>query len=305
MNPRSLPPPPPARSLASPATLAGVGLFTPAHAAVTIRPAAPGFGILFQRTDLPHHPNFPARADRTVARDRQTVLGSDPDPAAPSVQTVEHLLAAAHALGLTDLLVEVHGPEVPVLDGSALEFTRAMLAAGIVTHAAPAKGPAPAVVTSPITFEHGQSSITALPLEPNTPGPAPRLEVEYRLDYPGYPSLAGASMFSLAYAAPDPDAWLAAIAPARTFCTDQEALAFQARGLFRHLPPGCVLVMAPDGPAAPPAPSPRFPDEPARHKVLDVLGDLALAARPIHARILAHRSGHALNRRLAAALASL
>lgn len=296
------PSPVPARTLAAPVTLSGLGLFTPAHANLTIRPAAPGCGIVFQRTDLPHHPHLPARADRTIARDRQTVLG-DPsraaDPSAPSIQTVEHLLSAAHALGLTDLLIELDGPEVPLLDGSALEFLRPMLAAGITAahHTAD-----PAVVTSPIALSDGPASIAALPLPPSA---APRLEIEYTLDYTNYPALTGLARFTLDYAAPDHAAYARDIAPARTFCTDQEALLFKSRGLFAHLPPDTVLIMSPTGPAHPPGPAARFHDEPARHKVLDVLGDLALAGRPIHARIIAHRSGHTLNRRLAAMLAGL
>jgi UDP-3-O-[3-hydroxymyristoyl] N-acetylglucosamine deacetylase len=318
----------PARTLAGTARVEGLGLFTPARSALTIRPAVPGYGVMFQRTDLPHHPHLPALAARTIARDRQTVLG-DPaaanDPKAPSVQTVEHLLSAVHALGISDLLIELDGPEVPLLDGSSAQFLAAMRGAGIADHPV-ARAPSPAIVTDPIALSDGPASIVALPLPPLPAGSPPRLEIEYRLEYTGFPSLTGSASFTLNYARPDADAYAREIAPARTFCTDQEALAFRARGLFTHLTPApaaspaavptsasagpgqapqSILIMGPTGPASPPGPTPRFADEPARHKVLDVLGDLMLAGRPIHAKIQANRSGHTLNRRLAAILAGI
>jgi len=319
--------PVPSRTLARPVTLDGVGLFCPDHCSVTISPAPAGSppGIHFQRLDIADAPWIPACASRVIARPRQTVLApADPAHRAATVQTVEHLMSALVALGITDALITVRGPEIPLTDGSALPFARAILQAGIVT-AASSPGHQPLVITQPFTLEDRGTTILAEPHAPHAPyaphgphapggpgGPGslktapgapptgPRFEATYILDYgPDAPIAPQRATFCVDYLAPDRDAYIRDIAPARTFATQTEAQHLRAAGLFTHLSPADIPIIGPHGPVIGSA---RFDNEPARHKVLDLLGDLGLAGRPIHGRITATRSGHALNHAMAAAL---
>lgn len=290
------------RTLASEVSLSGTGLFSALPSTLTIRPSPAGTGIHFRRTDLPDQPLIPAHVSHVFARPRQTVLSPDPQPAAgpakersagPAVHTVEHVLSAIAALGVTDALLELNGPEVPLLDGSALPFVGAIRRAGVV-EVAPAAGPQPLPARRAVTLSMDGGTIQALPAE------GPWLEVEYYLDYgAGAPIPPQSARFTVRHDAPDAAAYEAQIAPARTFCTNDEANAMQRAGLFVHLKARDVLVIGDEGPKDT---SYRMDSEPARHKVLDVIGDLALAARPIHARVIATRSGHALNHALVRAL---
>lgn len=290
--------------MAREARFEGPGLFNPDRARVAVCPAPGGHGLVFERTDLPGKPRIPAIAERTVARERQTVLAAAGAQPGASVQTVEHLLSALTGLGITDARIEIAGPEVPLLDGSAGPFAAGLVSAGIVD--APGDTPeqrwrSAVVVEEPVTLQDRLSTIQALPLEADAQGP--RLVIEYHLHYgPAYPQLRGVFRYTHRWAQPDAQAYTRDLAPARTFCTDQEAQAFRQAGAFAHLDASSVLVLAPEGPVGSAL---RFDDEPARHKALDVLGDLALAARPVHARVLATRSGHNLNQQLAARLAAL
>ncbi len=280
----------PRRTLARGARVEGVGLFTAAAARCTIRPSGPGTGVLLRRSDVPGAPPFPAAlaslSDRPVhpafrAIDpRCTTLG----PAHAGVSTVEHVLSALAGLGVTDALVEVSGPELPILDGSAAPFVGAILDAGLHEIAPPS---APIRLRAPVVVEAGGATIAA--------EPADAFSASYSLDYgPGSPVPAQRAEWS-----GDPSAYAAEIAPARTFCLRAEAEAMRAAGLFAHLTPRDMLVLDAAGPIDNTL---RFPDEPARHKLLDLIGDLALLGRPLLARVRAERSGHALTHRLTGAI---
>ncbi len=280
----------PRRTLARDARVEGVALFTAAPAHCTIRPADPGSGVSFRRIDIPDAPPF--RAVRASLSDhpvhpafraidpRCTTLG----PEHAAVSTVEHLLSALAGLGVTDALVEVSGPELPILDGSSAPFVRAILDAGLRDTAPP---PSPITLRAPVVVRAGAATIAA--------EPADAFSASYSLDYsPGAPIPRQRAEWS-----GDPASYIAAIAPARTFCLRAEAEAMRAAGLFAHLTPREMLVLDASGPIDNTL---RFPDEPARHKLLDLLGDLALLARPLLARVRAERSGHALTHRLTAAI---
>jgi UDP-3-O-acyl N-acetylglucosamine deacetylase len=276
----------PRRTLRRPtAPLAGVGLFTGAPATARILPA-PGGGLRFLRVDLRGSPPIPASAafiaeplPRIPARHTALAAGG------ASVLTVEHILSALAGAGVTDALVEVDGPEVPILDGSAAVFAGAIAAAGL------ADGPRtiePIEVREPLRVEQGGASITVSPFE--------RALYRYELDYgPGAPVPPQAAEIDLGRGA-----YAAGVAPARTFCLEEEARAMRAAGLFGHLTAREMLVIGPGGPVEN---TYRFPDEPARHKLLDLIGDLALAGRPIRGRVVAVKAGHALNHRMARRLA--
>lgn len=279
------------RTLAGPVAFEGYGLFSALASRLVIYPAAVPRGITLRRTDLPDQPEISATVDHVVTRPRQTVLTAHPGSSGgePGIHTVEHVMSALAALGITDARLELHGAEVPMADGSSEPFARAILAAGVVPLAGPA--PSPIVVRSVLRVRDNGSWIEA------TPSDGPYLEAEYRLDYgAGAPMASQSYTFRLSPERPDADAYMKEIAPARTFCTSQEAEAMRAAGLFSHLRPCDVLVI---GPAGPIDTSYRFEREPARHKVLDMIGDLALAGRPIHGKVVAHKSGHALNHAMA------
>lgn len=283
-------------TLSQPAMVGGMTLFTAAAASLIIRPAPAGHGIVFRRTDLPDQPRIPALVRHVVPESRHTVLSADPaNRAAPVIHTVEHVLSALAGLGITDALLDLHGQEVPIGDGSAAPFVQALQEAGVRRVAADGPMPEPIVVREPITVTdaRGDGRIEALPPLPGEQA----LDLSYDLDYgPNSPLPPQRATLRLD-AAGGADAYAAQIAPARTFCLAEEAQAMRKMGFFKHLEPKDMLVIGEDG--RPIDNALRFPDEPARHKLLDLLGDLSLTGRPIIGRITASRSGHALNHEMA------
>lgn len=290
------------RTLRASVELRGRGLFTGAPASVKLRPGASGNGLTFVRVDLAGAPAIPALVDR-VARDermpgRNTSLRFDParpgGPDNPSVATVEHVLSALAAMGVTDAVIELDGPEIPIFDGSGGPFVQAIAAAEIIAldgEIAPIRVDRKIRVEDPRGREHG--TIIARPME------RAGMVVSYTLDY-GERAQIPAQKVSFSIS---PSEYASQIAPARTFCLEEEARQMKAAGLFKDLTPKDMLVLGPGG--KPIENDLRYPDEAARHKVLDVVGDLALAGRPIEGHIFAERCGHALNHEMARRLESL
>ncbi|MGP1346972.1 MAG: UDP-3-O-acyl-N-acetylglucosamine deacetylase, partial [Phycisphaerales bacterium] len=275
------PPPPDAQqhTLRATVSLQGVGLFTCAAVSMTIHPAPPNAGIAFRRADLESQPTIPARVEHVTDRPRRTVLKQG----SASVETIEHCMAAFAALGVDNATVELDGPEVPAMDGSAAAFVDAIGTAGLAEQDAKRNY---FIVREPITIREGDAMVAAYPPGEN------ELDLLYALDFgPRSPIRPQVCSYRL-----DPATFPAEIAPARTFSPVHEAEAAWNRGLFRHLTASDMLVIGESGPIDN---AYRFDDEPVRHKVLDLLGDISLVGRPILARIVAMRSGHALNHRLA------
>lgn len=285
------------RTLRSPAALSGLGLFTARKSTLSLRPAAAGHGLKIHRTDMPYALPFEADAAHVGAMPglpgRNTVLLADPALIAgshnPFLATVEHVLSALAGLGITDALLECDGPEVPIMDGSALPFVEAIRAAGTLDLAGVAHDIAP-THTIRVGNEHATIEIH--------PRSEPGCEYEYTLDFG-----AGSAIPASTARFTTTDSYDSAVAPARTFCLEHEARALTQAGLFKHLTPRDMLVLDTNG--KPIDNDLRFPDEPARHKLLDLIGDLALAGRRLRARIVATKSGHALNHAAAKALATL
>lgn len=267
------------RTLKSPARVEGVGLFSGAAVSATVRPAGPGTGVVFRRVDLPGAPEIPARIEFVAPRPRRTALEAD----GVSVEMVEHCLSALAGMRVDNACIDVEGPEIPAGDGSASLFVDAVRRAGVVDQDATSD---PLVVTEPITLREGEATLAALPCE----GAAP--EMVYVMDY-GERSFLGRQSHTYTL---DTEEYIREIAPARTYSTHAEAQAAWDRGMFRHLSTKEMLVI---GDAGPIDNELRFPDEPVRHKMLDLIGDISLVGRPVHARIVAIRSGHSLNQRLA------
>ncbi|MDX2115658.1 MAG: UDP-3-O-acyl-N-acetylglucosamine deacetylase [Planctomycetota bacterium] len=270
-------------TLRRPASVKGVGLFSGRPVTATITPAPAGTGVAFLRTDLPGSQPIPARVEFVLDRPRRTALKRGD----ASVETVEHILSALAGMGVDNAIVEIDGPELPAGDGSASLFVDAIREAGIERQAEPRRA---LVVRDVVTVSEGDAVVMAMPANGST-------ELMYVLDYgPQSPLARQVHQFVVS-----PAEYAERIAPARTFSTEQDALAARQQGLFAHVGPGEFLVIGPSGPIQN---SYRFDDEPVRHKLVDLLGDLALVGRPVHGRVMAVRSGHALNHKLARELLS-
>jgi UDP-3-O-acyl N-acetylglucosamine deacetylase len=255
-------------TVASAGKISGRGLHTGEPGAVSIAPAPAGTGLTFFKNGR----RLPGIA---VDSARCTAIGSGDD----RVLTVEHLLAALAGLGVTDATLEIEGPEIPGLDGSAAKFSEWIASLGIQK----LSGEAPVFrVKEPVFCHEGTAAIAAYPGE--------GFSICYTLDY-DHPALKAQTVeFTLT-----PGAFLKEIAPARTFCTAEEAVSVRAKGLGLGADASNTLVIGESGPVEG---AYRFPDECARHKVLDLIGDLALSGFRLEGRIVAVRSGHALNRKL-------
>jgi UDP-3-O-[3-hydroxymyristoyl] N-acetylglucosamine deacetylase/3-hydroxyacyl-[acyl-carrier-protein] dehydratase len=288
------------RTLREPASVSGIGLHTGAPCTVTFYPAPENYGYRFVRTDIPSAPEIPALVDYVVDSNRWTTLGSGE----VRIHTVEHVLAALVGLRIDNCRIELDASEPPVGDGSALPFVEAILAAGIVEQKAPRDY---LIIDQPIhyTDERRGTDMVALPNED--------FRVTVMIDYHN-PALGSqyTGLFSLE------EEFVREFAPARTFCLLSEVEQLVEQGLIRggSLDNAVVIVdrslsaeelaalgrrlgiseqlrlgsngILNDVPL-------RYKNEPARHKLLDLLGDLALVGVPLRAHILAARPGHATN----------
>ena len=270
------------RTLRGEAGIDGYGLFTGRPVTVSFKPAPVDHGIVLYRTDIAadgHPARIPAIVQNVAYHARRTVLRSGD----ASVETCEHVLSAIAGLGIDNVRVEVMGPEMPMADGSALPFVRTLESAGLEEQDGLRRS---LRITKPVAVANDRGRIDASPIEGDS------LIVSYDLDYgPNVAFRPQIVTHSLHYAG-----YVSSIAAARTFVLDHEFQALQRDGLCTHLTPHELLVIGPDGPLG--GMDYRFPNEHARHKVLDVIGDLVLLGRPLWGRIRAHRSGHALNQAL-------
>lgn len=261
------------RTIAGEVGFSGKALQTGLDAAVLCRPADAGVGITFKRTDIPDIPEI-RLSDAVFSSEhaRRSAIGEG----AYAVQTVEHFLAALWALGIDNLSVEVAGPELPALDGSAKEFFRVLEKAGTTEQDAERT---PIIIREEERVEDGDRSVIVLP--------ADVFSILYLIDYP-CPSI-GRETFDIEL---DRDSFEREIAPARTFCLKSEADALIKSGLGKGATLENTLVMEDSGPIGTKL---RFSNEPVRHKVLDLVGDLYMLGRPVIGRFIAEKSGHALN----------
>ena len=254
-------------------SITGIGLHSGIYTKVELHPMRAGNGITFVRADLDGL-RIPALQASTTSLDYATTVGK----ADVAVGTVEHLLAAVMAFGITDLDVHIDGPEVPIVDGSALPFMHLIDAAGI-------RGlgvDLPVLrVTEPIEIVDGEKSIRITPSN--------RLVLNYKIDF-SHPAI-GRQSYRFDY---HRDNFLRKIAPARTYGFLRDVEKMRAAGLARGGSVENALVLDDRGVMNGP---PRFRDEFVRHKILDLLGDLALLGRPIVGEITANRAGHAMHSR--------
>jgi len=263
------------RTISQARTIEGRSLFTGQNVRCTLKPAPPDTGVVFVRTDLDEPVRIPARISAVTARPNRTALSNG----RAVVETVEHCLGAVAGLDIDNVEIEVTASELPNVDGSCEPYARALLEAGPVTQNRPRR---PFVITEPVIVRQGEAVIYALPDGDQA------LEIVYELDYSDTPAI-GRQIMAFRV---EPEAFLREISPARTFLRESEARAFQAQGIGQHLTARDILVVGPDGPIDN---TYRLPDECVRHKIADLLGDMALLGRAVRGRIVAHRSGHRLN----------
>ena len=255
----------------------GIGLHTGKESEVWICPSNnPGFYVSFF-TDA--EKIIPLRIEQVVNTPLCTKLSFDSN----SLSTVEHLLSALVGCGLTHVLIKVSGSEIPLLDGSALEWVKAIEEVGITRASAPAR-PRP-VLHSPVLIHKGASVITATPSD--------TLNIVGIIDFP-YKAI-GKQIFSIEL---NPKNFTKEIAPARTFGFVDQIEHLKAAGLIKGGGLDNALVCDGESWINPPL---RFKDEPVRHKILDLIGDLALLGLP-KAQILVYRGSHALHTDLAASI---
>ncbi len=266
------------KTIKTEAKLSGKGLFCSQDAKVVFRPGPEDSGIVFIRTDLPQPVQVKAIATNIAEQNRRTTIKKG----SVSIDTVEHCMAAINALEIDNLIVEVDGPEMPDPTCSSEEYYKVLRKAGLNEQPANRKE---FTISELVSINDGDASIYALPYADDG------LNITYDLDYSGHTGI-GRQIFSCRIT---PEGFEKNLAPARTFLLEAEAKQFQAKGMGTHLGPKDILVISSDGPIKN---SFNFPNECVRHKIVDLLGDLALVGRALKGRIVAYKSGHSLNQRL-------
>lgn len=272
--------------------ISGVGLHSGIITKVRILPALLGQGRYFVRIDLPEQPTIPAKLEAVT----QTLLSTQLGENNRGVRTVEHLLAALTAMGIDDARIEIDGPEVPLLDGSAQVWVDAILQAGwgdegnpksISTSPPTPLPPHPPTSSNPPTFPvsvyHGDAFVCAMP--------APELRFTYGIDF-DLPAI-GNQWYSWC---PSQESFASAIAPARTFGLASQVEELRAKGLIKGGTLENALVCDNSGWINPPL---RFANEPVRHKILDLVGDLSLLGNIPIAHYFAYKASHNLHIQLA------
>ncbi len=255
------------------ASVSGLGLHTGEKARLTFQPAPANFGIKFSRVDLPGRPCVNALVNNVKDTQRGTTLEQDGVP----VHTVEHVLAALAGMEIDNCLVELEGPEPPILDGSSREFTAALVSAGADNLNAKRNIFAP---QAPVFYQKNGTSMVILPSD--------QLRISCTIQFPGQRLESQHLTVEL-----DGDVFEKELASARTFCFYEEVKPLMDAGLIKGGSLECAVVIKDDEILSKEAL--RFRDEFVRHKILDILGDVTLLGQPLQGHIIAVRPGHAAN----------
>jgi len=269
-------------TIASAVSVDGFGFWSGQDVTLEFHPAKADAGINFVRVDLPSQPKISAAVRHRIQGPRRTTLVDN----GCAVEMVEHVLAALAGMQIDNCEVHVNRAEMPGCDGSSLAFTNALKSTERVTQTAKREK---LTVTQPIRVGDDQSWIEA---RPSSDG---QYRLTFDLDYPGEPAI-GAQTFTYEFSN---DSFEKEIAPARTFVLAAEAEALQNKGLGRRVTDQDVLIFDHAGPINNTL---RFPNECARHKALDMLGDFSLAGVDLVGDFVASRSGHLLNSQMVFAI---
>jgi UDP-3-O-[3-hydroxymyristoyl] N-acetylglucosamine deacetylase len=262
------------RTLKRSVSAAGIGVFSGQEVKLSLCPNEKGTGIFFKRTDLPHQPELAARLEFVQATPRCTLIGDGN----VSIQTVEHLLSALSAYGIDSAVIEISGPEVPIFDGSALEFVEMIEKAGVCDLEEEIRT---VKISAPLFWSKGDIHLIAIPSD--------ELRFSYTLHYP-HSSAIGTQYYSFPLS---PEGFKKEIAPSRTFSVYEEIAPMIEKGLVKggSLTNAVIIkenkILNPEGL--------RFQEEMVRHKILDLIGDLSLVPVAFLAHIIAIRAGHASN----------
>ncbi len=261
------------RTLNKKGSFTGTGLHTGNKTTITFNPSPDDSGIKFVRTDLKDRPVIEADIDHVVETDRGTTISLN----GVKIHTVEHVLASISGLEIDNVRIELNGSEPPVGDGSSLPFVDTIKKAGIKEGQ---KERDYYVIRKPYVFSDGDVHIVA--------NPADNLKVSFTIDYPN--PIVKSQYISLSI---DPKTFSKEIAPARTYCFAEDVERLRSKGLIKGGSFDNAIVITKDGfmnetPL-------RFPNEFVRHKIIDLLGDLALLGGPLNAHIISIKSGHRTN----------
>jgi UDP-3-O-[3-hydroxymyristoyl] N-acetylglucosamine deacetylase len=266
------------RTLKSEAIFTGVGLHSGQPVRMVVKPASADYGIWFRRSDVTSgDPMIAARWDAVVQSRLCTLVAN---ASGNSVSTIEHVMAALAGCGIHNALIEIDGPEVPILDGSAAPFVATLLARGLQEQASPVRA---IRILQPVEVREGEAFARLEPSE--------MMEIDFSIDF--LDAAIGRQEKTLNMSN---GAFVRELCDSRTFCRQADVDAMRANGLALggNLENAVVFegdrVLSPGGL--------RHADEPVRHKMLDALGDLALAGGPVLGRYIGHRAGHALTNRL-------
>ncbi|MCA1685966.1 MAG: UDP-3-O-acyl-N-acetylglucosamine deacetylase [Planctomycetia bacterium] len=269
------------RTMARETEVRGVGFIDGHDVALRFRPAGPDTGVVFVRTDLPGRPAVRAQIANVIPRQRRTTV----QRGEAVIEMVEHVMAALAGLQVDNCEIEIDAPETPGCDGSSRAFAEAIAAAGTVEQ----KRERPRlVIDRPVTVRDGRAVLSA------RPGPGSGYVLSYHLDYGNNPI--GKQSLSLNVS---PGTFAAELASSRTFLLEAEAQALRRAGIGARASESDLLIFGAGGPIGNTL---RFPDECARHKILDMVGDLGLLEMDIVGHVVADRSGHQLNAELVRAL---
>jgi UDP-3-O-[3-hydroxymyristoyl] N-acetylglucosamine deacetylase len=267
------------RTIRRPVAVLGFGYHTGKDVRVEFRPAPAGSGITFVREDLGLDARIPARPENRIEIPRRTCL----QVGSARVEMVEHVLAALAGMEVDNCEIRVDAAEMPGCDGSAMAFVTAIESVGRTTQEARAKR---LEIAEHVVVESGDCRIAAFPVDDES------YSIEYTLDYAKDPAIG----YQVADLDVTPQSFLSEIAPCRTFLLQREADQLSATGLGKRVRSQDLLIFDEDGPVNNRL---RFDNECARHKALDVIGDLALTGCELVGRIVAYKSGHRLNAMLA------
>ncbi|MDF3818765.1 UDP-3-O-acyl-N-acetylglucosamine deacetylase [Leptospira sp. 96542] len=270
------------KTLKSSVTLKGIGLHSGKTVTLKLHPAEAGTGLVFYLYRGTQKTRIPVALDHVVDTSNATTIG---DGSSNRIQTIEHLLAAVHTLGITDCILEIDSVEVPIMDGSSLPFWDGIRSAGILTLAETIE---PIRITNPMWVVDGDKYLVMLPSD--------ELKVTYSIDF-NHPLLRGQSYTTTL----DESILSTDILPARTFGFLKDVEALQSRGLALGGSLDNAVVLTDDGYLNE---SLRYENECVRHKILDLVGDLAVMGRPFLGHLIASKAGHALDISLAKCIMS-
>lgn len=265
-------------TIASPVTFTGVGLHGGQPVRMCVRPAPADHGVVFLRTDLGQ--KIPALWNRVTPSKLCTLIEQD----GASVSTIEHIMAALAGCGVHNALIEIDGPEVPIMDGSSAEFVEGLIAQGLRQLDAPLRA---IRLRRPVAYREGAAVARLLP--------AADFGIDFEIDFAEAAIGHQEKHLSMANGA-----FVRELMDSRTFCRQADVQAMQANGLALGGTYENAVVF--DGAQVLSPGGLRHADEPVRHKMLDAMGDLALAGAPLLARYIGNRAGHAMTNKLLRAL---